>query len=148
MDIDEDALRAGRLAARLYGYARAPYARALLQGAKAAPPLPDGAMLDAACVEVARGMRPGVLHLIGPGSTAKRVPAALRLEGTLLGVDAVRDGRLVGRDLSEAGALALAGDGPVAVIVGATGRQGFSSAAATSGSVRRRSAAPGATASP
>ena len=82
-------------------------------------------MLDAACAEIARELAPGVLYLVGPGTTAKRVLAALGLEGTLLGVDAVRDGALVGRDLSEAEALALAGAGPIGVIVGVIGGQGF-----------------------
>jgi predicted polyphosphate/ATP-dependent NAD kinase len=125
MDIDEDAARAGRIAARLYGYARAPYSRSLLQGAKGGPALSDEAMLDAACAAIAGELAPGVLYLIGPGTTAKRVLAALGLEGTLLGVDAVRDGALVGRDVSEAEALALAGAGPIGVIVGVTGGQGF-----------------------
>jgi predicted polyphosphate/ATP-dependent NAD kinase len=125
MDVDEDAIRAGRLSARLYGYARAPHARGLLQAAKGAAAPGDEAMLDAACAEIARELAPGVLYLVGPGTTAKRVLAALGLEGTLLGVDAVRDGALVGRDLSEAEALALAGVGPIGVIVGVIGGQGF-----------------------
>lgn len=125
MDVDEDAQRAGRMSARLYGYARAPYARNLLQGAKGSPPHCDTARLDAACAEIARELAPGVLYLIGPGTTAKRVLSALGLEGTLLGLDAVRDGALVGRDLSEAEALALAGGGPIGVIVGVIGGQGF-----------------------
>ena len=125
MDVDEDAVRAGRLAARLHGYARAPYARSLLQGAKSGTAPDDAALLDAACAEIARELAPGVLYLVGPGATAKRVLSALGLEGTLLGVDAVRDGALVGRDLSEAEALALAGSGPIGVIVGVIGGQGF-----------------------
>jgi predicted polyphosphate/ATP-dependent NAD kinase len=82
-------------------------------------------MLAGACAEIARELAPDVLYLIGPGTGAKGVLTALGLEGTLLGVDALRDGRLVGRDLSEADALALAGDGPIGVIVGITGGQGF-----------------------
>jgi predicted polyphosphate/ATP-dependent NAD kinase len=125
MDIDEDAARAGRIAARLYGYARAPHAGSLLQGSKVGPRPSDEAMLAGACAEIARELAPDVLYLIGPGTGAKGVLTALGLEGTLLGVDAVRDGRLVGRDLSEADALTLAGDGPIGVIVGITGGQGF-----------------------
>ena len=37
MDIDEDALRAGRLAPRLYGHARVPVARNRMQAAKGGP---------------------------------------------------------------------------------------------------------------
>jgi predicted polyphosphate/ATP-dependent NAD kinase len=125
MDIDEAALRAGRLSARLYGYARAPHERNLLQGAKGSPPRADEADLDAACAEIAAGLDPGRLWLIGPGTTAKRVLAALGLDGTLLGVDAVRDGRLAGRDLTAAEAERLAGEGPVGIVVGVTGGQGF-----------------------
>jgi predicted polyphosphate/ATP-dependent NAD kinase len=125
MDIDEDAVRAGRLSPRLHGYARTPHARSLLQAAKSASPRSDAALLDAACAAIARELASGVLYLVGPGTTAKRVLSALGLEGTLLGVDAVRDGALVGRDVSEAEALALSGDGPIGVIVGVTGRQGF-----------------------
>lgn len=125
MDIDEEARRAGRLGARLYGYARAPYARNLLQAAKAAPTLSDDAALDAACVETARGLAPDVTWLIGPGTTAKRVLKALGEEGTLLGVDALRNGTVVGRDLSERESLALAGDGALGIVVGVTGGQGF-----------------------
>jgi predicted polyphosphate/ATP-dependent NAD kinase len=125
MDIDEDAARAGRIAARLYGYARAPHAANLLQGSKAGPRISDEAMLAGACAEIAGELAPGVLYLVGPGTSAKGVLTALGLEGTLLGVDALRDGRLVWRDLSEADAMALAGDGPICVIVGITGGQGF-----------------------
>jgi predicted polyphosphate/ATP-dependent NAD kinase len=128
MDLDEAALRQGRLSARLHGYARTPHERGLLQGAKARPPMSDEAMLDGAAAEVAREIRtgdPGVLWLVGPGTSAKRVLAALGLPGTLLGVDAVRAGALAGTDLAEAEAASLAGPGPVGIVVGVTGGQGF-----------------------
>lgn len=125
MDIDEDARRRGRLGARLYGYVRAPHVRHLLQAAKSAPVLSDDAALAAACREVAEGLASDVTWLIGPGTTAKQVLAALGETGTLLGVDAVQAGRVVGRDLSERDSLALVGDGPVGIVVGVTGGQGF-----------------------
>ena len=51
--------------------------------------------------------------------------AALGLPATLLGVDAVRDGRLVGADLDEAGLLAvLEGAEDPELIVGLVGGQG------------------------
>ena len=127
MDIDEEARRAGRLGARLYGYVRAPYAKSLLQAAKAAPPLGDDAALGAACAEAAREIAaaPDITWLIGPGTTAKMVAARFGEAGSLLGVDAVRGGAIVGRDLGEREALALAGDGPVGIVVGITGGQGF-----------------------
>lgn len=125
MDIDETALQRGSMSARLYGYARAPYAKLLLQAAKGRSRIYDDAALQGACNEIAGEMKPDVLYLVGPGATAKRVLAALGLEGTLLGVDAVRDGRMVGTDVSEQQALELAGAGQVGVVVGVTGQQGF-----------------------
>lgn len=126
MDIDENAVRAGRIAARLYGYVRAPHGQRLLQAAKGGPSLFDEAAVAQACAEVAAEMVPDTLYLVGPGTTAKRVLSALGIEdGTLLGVDAVMNGRLVGRDVTEDQALRLAGPGPLKIIVGVTGGQGF-----------------------
>lgn len=44
--------------------------------------------------------RPGVLYILGPGSTTKAIASKLGVEKTLLGFDAVLDGRVVGKDLS------------------------------------------------
>lgn len=125
MDIDEDAVRAGRIAARLFGYVRAPHGQRLLQAAKGGPSLFDEAAVAQACAEVAAEMAPDTLYLVGPGTTAKRVLSALGVDGTLLGVDAVMNGRLVGRDVTEDQALRLAGSGPLKIVVGVTGGQGF-----------------------
>jgi predicted polyphosphate/ATP-dependent NAD kinase len=76
---------------------------------------------------VARGLGPGTLALIGPGRSAKAILQALGLQGTLLGVDAVLDGRTVGRDLTGPALSALAGahPGPVVLVLGVSGAQGF-----------------------
>src|SRR5579871_2811975 len=100
MDVDEDAVRAGRLSARLHGYARFPFERNLVQGPKAGG-LPEDAALEALAAEIAEDMQKGVLYILGPGSTTKRILKHLALEGTLLGVDAVLDRELAGRDLTE-----------------------------------------------
>jgi predicted polyphosphate/ATP-dependent NAD kinase len=125
MDVDEAALRQGRLAGRLYGYGRVPCERNLVQAAKRTGSGDDEAATDGAALEISRAMAPGIAYVVGPGRTAKKVLAALGLEGTLLGVDLVIDGRLAGADLGEAEILALAGDHPLHVIVGVTGGQGF-----------------------
>ncbi len=44
--------------------------------------------------------RPGALYILGPGSTTRAIASRLGVSKTLLGFDAVLDGRLVGRDLS------------------------------------------------
>lgn len=124
MDIDEEAARDGRLSARLHGYARVPFERTLLSGPKSGASGED-ATLDALCREVAGEMAPGVLHVIGPGTTTARVLRHLGLEGSLLGVDAVLDGRLLGRDLSRAELERLLAGRPARIILGIIGGQGY-----------------------
>src|SRR5690349_706814 len=65
------------------------------------------------------------LTLFGPGTTTEAVLRRLGQHGTLLGVDAVRDGQVVFRDLDEAGLLTLLdAHEDVALVVGVVGGQG------------------------
>lgn len=126
MDIDEDELRAGVVSASLHGYGLVPVERRMMQPAKGAAPRSDEAAVEAAARSVAGALAPGVATVIGPGRTAKHVLAALGLEpASLLGVDVVRDGALVGTDLSRREIAEAVGGGPVGVVVGVVGGQGF-----------------------
>ena len=124
MDIDEDAARDGRISARLYGYARTPFERSLVQNPKAAGPRED-ATLEALCREVALEMRPDCLYVLGPGTTTARVLRHLGLGGTLLGVDAVLDGTVIGRDLASSALEDLIRQRPARLVLGIVGGQGF-----------------------
>jgi len=129
MDIDEEAFRHDRLSARLYGYLRVPYERQLLQSAKAGSQPGDEALAVAIGNDVVHAMRPGVLYLIGAGTTTRAVMRLLGLPYTLLGIDAVRDRRLVAPDVAETQALELVEaaneEGPGAhIVVSAIGGQG------------------------
>lgn len=127
MDIDEDAFRDDRVSARLYGYLRVPYERTLVQGAKAGGCAGDDADLRAIAADVVNGMAPGIVYLLGPGTTTRAVAEALGVGKTLLGVDAVRDRRLVGADLGERRILELveaAGAAAVRIVVTVIGGQG------------------------
>ncbi len=125
MDLDEAAFREDRLSARLYGYARSPYERRLAQKAKAGSPAGNHAALTAACQRVAARMREDVLYIVGPGTTMRGVMDALGLPSTLLGVDAVLDGVLVGSDLGEQALLDLMEEREVRIVVGVLGGQGY-----------------------
>ncbi len=125
MDVDETNLQAGRLRSRLYGYARAPRIRHLLQNPKGPPLADDEAMLDALGREIAQEMEPGATYLVGPGTTAKRPLSALGLEGELLGVDVLRDRRLLARDATAVEARRHADGTPLRIVVGVIGGQGF-----------------------
>jgi predicted polyphosphate/ATP-dependent NAD kinase len=114
------------LESELFGLARVPSVPGRVQHPKAAAPSSDDAALDALCAQIAGELEAGRLYLFGPGTTTARILGALGLEATPLGVDAVRDGALVGSDLDEDGILELLGDGAEATIVlGVIGGQGF-----------------------
>ncbi|WP_103335891.1 ATP-NAD kinase family protein [Pseudotabrizicola formosa] len=125
MDIDEDILRAGRLVPRLYGLARVPRLRARIQAAKGGPRQDAQAALAGAAAEIARQMQPGTLYLIGPGTSAGAVMQAAGHRPTLLGTDALLNGRVLARDAGSKDLESLAQDRPVKIILGVTGRQGF-----------------------
>ncbi len=124
MDLDEEAIRHDRVSARLHGYALSPYERRLSQNAKAGARPGEEAVLDAVARKTAAAMHPDCLYILGPGTTTRRVANALGLPSTLLGVDAVLNGQLVGRDVDERGLLRLMQERRTCVIVGVLGGQG------------------------
>lgn len=127
MDIDEEAFRQGRVAARLYGYLRVPHERRMTQGAKAAS-IGDGherAAMASIAEEVVRRMQADRFYVIGSGTTPQAILERLGLDSTLLGVDLVLDGRLAGKDLNEQGLLAALGQRPATIIVTPIGGQGY-----------------------
>jgi predicted polyphosphate/ATP-dependent NAD kinase len=124
-DVDEDAARHDRVAARLYGSALVPRQTILMLGAKTPTAASADAALDALCAQLAATLPRGRLTLLGPGTTTGRVLSHLGLRGTLLGVDAVRDGELVAADLDEEGILAHLDDAHDALLLsGVVGGQG------------------------
>jgi predicted polyphosphate/ATP-dependent NAD kinase len=125
MDIDEEAYRANRLSARLYGYLRVPYEEALVQGSKEATGGSEEINLEAIASEVVEGMEEDTLYVIGPGTTTRPIAEELGLEKTLLGVDVVENGKLMASDVNEEALLELIEGRRVKIIVTVIGGQGF-----------------------
>ncbi len=128
MDIDEEAFRAGSVQSHLFGYMLAPSQPAVMQGSKAASP----STVDEHDNQLELGrqvvdeMSPGVLYLIGPGTTCRAVAEVLNLDKTLLGVDAMVDKQWIARDVNSTQILALLDKYPESeIIVTAIGAQGF-----------------------
>ncbi len=109
LDIDEEAFRHDRLASKHYGYLLVPHAQRHLQHGKVASS--GSASVEEAKKEIAafiaETMDEETLYLLGPGTTVRAITDALDLPKTLLGVDAVHAGSLVGEDLNERGILDL-----------------------------------------
>ncbi len=125
MDIDEAAFRENRVSARLYGFLTIPYERTLVQSAKAGGVAGDEATMAAIADDVITGLQPGRLCIVGPGTTTRTIMDRLGLPKTLLGVDALRDRRLAGSDLTESRLLALLDEaGEACIVVTVIGGQG------------------------
>jgi len=109
LDIDEEAFRDDRLASRLYGYLLVPEVRKFLQPGKTASS-DDKSSAESKreiAASIVEEMDPETLYLLGPGTTLRAITDKLGLPKTLLGVDAVHAGELVGEDVNERDILAL-----------------------------------------
>jgi NAD+ kinase len=120
-DIDEDAFRGGDVNTELKALAWVPVGEDL----QSSKQLGGGTVeqLAAAVADDARTDN-GVAYVLGPGSTLDAVKTALGFDGTPLGVDVWRDGKLLARDAGESDILATLGD-ENRIVVSPIGGQGF-----------------------
>jgi len=129
LDVDEEAYRRGEWVVRMYGPAKTLVEPALVQAGKMLfAEVTDEAMKDEIATHVKELVEeePDTLFLLGPGSTVEHIATRLGVEKTVLGVDAVLGGKIVGQDLDEAGILKLLDRHPKAkLIVSPIGAQGF-----------------------
>jgi len=109
LDIDEEAFRENRLASTLYGYLLVPAVKRYLQGGKECSNISISAVESKKEIAtyVIENMDKDALYLLGPGTTVKAIADAVEIPKTLLGVDGLADGRLVGSDINEKGILSL-----------------------------------------
>lgn len=126
MDIDEDSVRQGILVAKLFGYLKIPYERRHIQGLKAGS-LPDERVSQHAIAQdIIENMDDDCTYIIGPGTTTRAILERMGLDATLLGVDLLRRGRLLGKDLNEEQLLdCIKGKANVKIIVTPIGGQGY-----------------------
>jgi predicted polyphosphate/ATP-dependent NAD kinase len=111
---------------RLYASVRVPAVAGAMQSSKSRSVPDDTAALAELGREIAAETETGHLYLLGPGSTVAHVSAALGIGHSLLGVDAVLDGRLIGTDLGERAILDLLTLHPRrSLVLGVVGGQGF-----------------------
>ncbi|MBM3124684.1 MAG: ATP-NAD kinase [Chloroflexi bacterium] len=125
LDLDEDAYRNGRVGTCLYGTLHVPYRPLLLQNQKAPSPASEARQAEAIAADVVEGMQSGVAYILGPGTTTRAIAKELHVDKTLVGVDVVRDGKLIAKDVTEKQLLDLTERGPAGIIVTPIGGQGF-----------------------
>ena len=125
MDVDENSLRRDIVSARLYGYLRIPHVERLLQQTKCGSSGNEKYSQEAIAAEIAGNMSDEFYYLIGPGTTTAVILQKLGLENSLLGVDLVWKGGLLGKDLNEAQILEKIKGKQVKLILTPIGGQGF-----------------------
>ncbi|MBP0452304.1 NAD(+)/NADH kinase [Kitasatospora sp. RG8] len=125
VDLDEEAYRAGRVGARLYGTLRVPAQRARLSGRKSGSSAAPPGTAESIARAVVAAMRPGTAYALGPGATTLAVGRELGLELTPLGVDVVRDGALLASDVTEQRLHTIAMSQVTHGVLSVIGGQGF-----------------------
>lgn len=126
MDADPVALAAGRPSAHLFGYAVTPNVPRLFQPAKGARPHGGEAEIEALGRMLGRSAKPGQLLLFGPGTTMAAIKRNFGFTGTLMGVDAIANGRLVATNADKVTLEKLCRQHTETVLmVGIVGGQGF-----------------------
>ena len=127
MDVDEEAYRAGELKTHLYGIARVPVVAGRIQSSKQVFEESDE---ERAKGEIARFiheiMIPDVLYILGAGTTTEAIAHELGVNKTLLGVDAVKNGKTIAQDIDEKTLWALLENGhEIKIVLSPIGAQGF-----------------------
>jgi len=99
-DIDEEAFRGGRVRAKYYGELLVPEEGRFLQHVKNGGREVEELVLDDIAADFVENMQDDVRYIMGSGSTVQALMDELGLENTLLGVDLIENGQLIGKDLT------------------------------------------------
>jgi predicted polyphosphate/ATP-dependent NAD kinase len=129
LDLDEDQYRAGVWNIRLFGVAKTPHDPSLIQRGKH---LVESASEDEIKEEIAEFIKeemennPDTMYILGSGSTVQALAKNLGIDGTLLGIDAMYKGELLGKDLNEQKLLTILGEhSNIRLVLSPIGAQGF-----------------------
>jgi predicted polyphosphate/ATP-dependent NAD kinase len=126
-DIDEEALRQGRVRSRYYGSLLVPREAQWIQNLKQGGIEDESLVLDDIAQHLTDIMQDQQrLMLVGPGSSLAYWMDSLGLPNTLVGFDAILDGELLQSDLTSQDILRLQQQYPdLYVVITPTGQQGF-----------------------
>ncbi len=107
VDIDEEAFRNDIVKAKLYGHLNAPAENQYMQNMKEGGVEHKELILHDIATYIIEIMQPDTLYFIGSGTTPKAVLDELGLDATLLGIDVVKNQRLLEKDVNEQQLLSL-----------------------------------------
>ncbi len=129
LDLDEDLYRKGEWNIQLFGIAKTPQEPTLIQRGKHMVETASDAEVKEEIAEYIKEEMENdldTLFIMGSGSTVQTITQYLGLEGSLLGIDAIFQNKIIGKDLNEKQLLRIMADHPHAkLIVSPIGAQGF-----------------------
>jgi predicted polyphosphate/ATP-dependent NAD kinase len=125
MDIDEQAFRENQLSAKLLGYLKVPYEQSMVQATKAGSSVDDEAAAEEIASDFVQNMQDDCIYVLGPGTTTRAIMKELGLGKTLLGVDLVHNGKLIGSDVNEKQLSELIRGKKAKIVMSVIGGQGF-----------------------
>lgn len=125
MDIDEEAFRKGQVTARLYGYVRIPFEEDLVQNTKSGGIAREEIALDGISNMIIEEMEEDVYYIIGSGTSIRPIMDKLGLPNTLLGIDIIKNRKLVASDVNEKQILDIIQNYKTKIIVTVIGGQGY-----------------------
>ncbi|MEH6577054.1 MAG: ATP-NAD kinase family protein [Amphritea sp.] len=123
-DIDEVAFREGKVKAKYYGELMVPAEARFLQHVKNGGREVEELVLDDIAADFTENMEDDVLYIMGSGSTVQALMDSMNLENTLLGVDLIENGELIGQDLTAKQLEALTAGRETRLVITVIGGQG------------------------
>lgn len=125
LDIDEELYRQNIISTALFGYLTVPYKKIFTQNRKAPTPVTEKDAIRSIAMKVVSEMQEGVYYLIGAGTTTRGIMQELNLPYTLIGVDIIKDGKVVANDVYGSEIMKIIKGHPAKLILTVTGGQGF-----------------------
>lgn len=125
IDINEQAFRDDKVEVSLFGYLKVPFDQRYLQNRKSPTPQSDNqAQVSIAC-DIIDDMKEDVFYIIGSGTTPMYIMKELNLPYTVLGVDIIKNKKLIKKDCNEKDILDTIKDQRSILIVTPMGGQGY-----------------------
>lgn len=125
MDIDEDQFRNGIVTAKLFGYMKIPNNANYTQTKKFSNPMSDKMMLKGMSQYIIDEMEDHVFYIVGSGSTTKAILDNIGIDGTLLGIDIIKNKKIVKKDATEKEILEIITGQKSKIIITPIGGQGY-----------------------
>lgn len=125
MDIDEEAFRQGEVMAKLYGYLKIPKEEELVQTTKSGGVGSEDDALEGISNYIIDNMEEDTFYIMGSGTSIRPIMEKLGLKNTLLGIDIIKNKKLISSDVGEREILETIANNKTKIIVTVIGGQGY-----------------------